>query len=798
MKRIPWSKNKINNSCQLNNNNTKMDDTQQEPSEQAPLLNNEPRNDIIEENQVPIRQRNRKRKNISTIEMILLIIVIALSIYICIFGIISTNNKRDCKPTEPKECLKPECILTAARIINNMDTTVDPCDDFYQFTCGNWMEENVIPEDKTRISTFDSIFKKNINILRNSLESEYKPSANLTKEEQEIDKITFTQLQNIYNTCMNTEAIETQGVEPLTKLLQKLFSSKAELLKKIRNVDEFSGFISALHAYGFSTFFDMGISSDQKDPDINVIYLGQSGLGLPSKEYYEEEETLAEYEKVINQMFTNYFEENHEKTNLGKLVVEFEKKLAKVTVPSQDMQDPKATYNEFTIKKLNKDYPSINWTKYFKSRFKGIDDQGLINDDTLVIVNAPTFFEGLTKLIDQKELDVESIIYYIYWNVIRVYGKYLNEEFQEPLKKLRKILTGVQIDPPRYEYCVRIVDGMMGMAASKLFIEKAFAGDSKEAAEKTIEYIKEAMNFRIPQMTWLDRKTRNLAIQKVFALTNKIGYPDFVLKPNEVRDEYANLEISDSDFFVNIVNSNTWDIEKNLKDIKKKVDRSKWEMTPQTVNAYYNPPLNEIVFPAGILQTPFFNSKDPYYLNYGGIGAVVGHELTHAFDNNGRQYDFKGRLNDWWSNSTLEEFTKLTQCFIDQYESFTIEDKKGKKYHVNGKLTLGENLADNGGLARAYEAWKISLEKDEASKSHNQYLPGLSQYTFDQLFYISFGQIWCSKSRPESAVQRIRTDPHSPPQHRVNGAVSNSEHFAQTFACAKDAPMNPEKKCSIW
>jgi len=784
-------------------------------NEQAPLLPNEQPPPTSDAEEVPIPETpdtpatpvtpspsqhsqsstRRERKRATLIKLILLTVVLFIFSFI-IFGIFLFKSKGDSNEEEEEEvCLRPECIITSARILSSMNAEVDPCDDFYQFTCGNWIAENVIPDDKTRISTFDSIFKKNINILRNALEGDYKEDEKLSEEQQNYDKQIFNQLKNIYEVCIDTDKIEEKGKEPLIKLLQQLKIDENK--EAYGDSTELTELIVKLHNVGSSAFFDMAVAADQKNPDLNVIYIGQSGLGLPSKEYYEEEDILAVYKETIKDMFDNIFDDRNNAEATADLIINFEKKLAEVTIPSQDMQDPSATYNENNMTTLSKNYPNIDWKLYLEKRFNTYAIEDAVNENSLIIVDAPKYFEGLSAIL--KETDSETLTAYAEWHVIRVYGKYIKERLQEPLKKLRKTLTGVKIDPPRSEYCVRIVDGIMGMAASKLFIEKAFAGDSKQAAEKTIEYIKEAMNHRIPQMPWIDRQTRNLAIRKVFSLTDKIGYPDFVMDPEKVKEEYDGLEIVEDDFFTNIVNSNSFDIGKNLKDIKKPVDRSKWEMTPQTVNAYYNPPMNEIVFPAGILQTPFFSAKDPYYLNYGGIGAVVGHELTHAFDNNGRQYDSKGRLSNWWSNSTLEEFNKLSQCFIDQYESYYIEDKKGNKHHIKGKLTLGENLADNGGLARAYEAWNISYKRDvEEAKKHNYRLPGLTQYTLDQLFYISFGQIWCSKSRPESAIQRIRTDPHSPPQHRVNGAVSNSAHFSETFHCPPNAPMNPEKKCLIW
>ncbi|ORX64699.1 hypothetical protein BCR32DRAFT_330535 [Anaeromyces robustus] len=338
----------------------------------------------------------------------------------------------------------------------------------------------------------------------------------------------------------------------------------------------------------------------------------------------------------------------------------------------------------------------------------------------------------------------------------------------------------------------------MGMATGRLFVEKAFSSDSKEMVEDMIDNIKEAMIKRIPEMEWLDKPTAEYAMKKTEVIGKMIGYPDYINDPTELAKKYEGLESFGEDFFTNIINAIIIKVSNELKSIFEPVSLGSWKMNPQITEAYNDFVRNRIVFPAGILQNPIFDPHNPSYLNYGSFGSVAGHELTHAFDNNGRLFDIEGKFNSWWTNSTDIKFQELAQCFVDEYSSFTIEDKNGKKYNVNGEKTLGENLADNGGVSRAYEAWKISNEKDINTKENNKLLPGLTKYSQDQLFFIAFGQLWCSKKLPEIAVRDLYNKPHSPLNLRVNGVIYNSQLFAEVFNCPADAPMNLKNKCSIW
>jgi len=712
----------------------------------------------------------------------------------------SGEEKTDIPVLDDTElCDTPECRATAERILSNIDQEVNPCDDFYEFACGNWMKTHEIPEDQSSIGSFDNISKQNIKILTDILNGEYQERKDLTKEQQKVDREIYNELTNLFKTCMNTDGINEKGKEPLDKLLEelKIHNEKADYSK----VDELTDLLVKLHSHGVNVLFDHEIFSDNDDPKLNVFYIQQAEMTLPSKEYYENQDIYPAYQEAIHDMLKNVFPEKSEEEiqKLAGAVFDFESKLAKISISGQEVQS--AYYSPEEHKRLNietigETYKFINWKKYFEDILAHFKIEKKFNKSIPIVDVTHTYFEQLEALL--KETDSETLAAFAEWNVISKYSRFIGDDVRAPMKKLNKVLTGVEGDGPRNDYCINsILEGTMGMAAGKLFIDRAFGGDSKKIAESIIENVREAMVKRIPNMSWLDEQTAEYAVLKAKDIEKMIGYPDYINDPVELAKDYKGLEISADDFFSNVANSNEFNIGKTLATVFEPVKFEEWQMTPQTVNAYYEPTRNQIVFPAGILQIPFFESSNPGYLNYGGFGAVAGHELTHAFDNSGKDYDMDGKYNSWWTNSTDIQFNELAKCFIDQYSSFYIEDKSGKKYNVNGELTLGENLADNGGVDRAYEAWKLSLEQ-EGAKENNKLLPGLTKYNQDQLFYIAFGQIWCTKRRPEMALKRVQTDVHSPPQFRVNGVISNSKKFSEVFNCPADAKMNPKDKCVIW
>ncbi|KAI8356896.1 hypothetical protein B0O80DRAFT_384153 [Mortierella sp. GBAus27b] len=414
----------------------------------------------------------------------------------------------------------------------------------------------------------------------------------------------------------------------------------------------------------------------------------------------------------------------------------------------------------------------------------------------------PDYLEKLNKLF--KDTPALTLQNYFVWRLIQNLAPNLAVELQKPILRLKATLEGVsdEILPARWEKCVSAINDALGPMAGYYYIEKAFTGDSKDMAEDIMTSLRTAFSSKISTIDWLDNETRSNATEKVDLLTQKIGYstssPD-VRSAESLEEHFKDLQLNKTDFFGNQIRAKTWFVQKLFSDLEKPLDRTRWRLNPQTVDAYYNPSANEIVFPAGFLQQPYFHVDNPEYLNYGSIGGVFGHELTHAFDNIGRLYDSKGRLENWWSNATLQEFHDRSQCFIDQYGNYTVKDPQGRENHVNGKLTVGENLADNGGLRRAFDAWQARYKSDpRGNKYKNHLLAGLGNYTREQLFYISYARGWCSQRRPASAVEGLRTEVHPPPKWRANGALHNSEHFAKLFHCKPRSGMNPDKKCEMW
>jgi len=713
-------------------------------------------------------------------------------------------------------CSTSECADTSSKILSKMNSNIDPCEDFYQFTCGKFLEETLIPDDKAIINSFSTLADENINILRTIIESDYKENKNLTAEQQELDRKMFGKLKTVYNTCMDVNTIKSKGKEPLIKLFEQLEIQKNK--DSYKTVDGLTDLLNKLSSIATDIFVSVGVDSDLKNPEKNTIIIKQSPLTLFTKEYYNNNDITSQYQEVIKNMFINIFGDEKDSGNfftnlfhdifggsdgdnrdfdkISKSIVELEKKLINIA-PDQELMYDSSLFVESDVKSMNGKYPYINWNSLLRKMFPSAD----INDNSPVTFRASSYFDGLANIIN--ETDDDTILAFAEWTIIKAYSNYLSDDIKQPLNVIISALAGTTKEQERSTYCINIVNPInsltyidvvgesMSMAFGKYFVEEVFSPESKHSAEDLIKNIKDSMKKRIPQMSWIDKQTAEEALKKVNEMVDKIGYPEYIMNPEKLDEEFKNLEIVNDDFFTNVLNIARFTVEKNLLDVYKPKDKSKYHMPPSIVNAMFNPVENDITFPAGILRSPFFSLNNPDYLNYGAIGGVIGHEMTHSFDNNGKDYDSRGALRNWWTNSTAEEFDKLAQCFIDQYGSYTIQDSTGKQINLNGKLTLGENLADNGGLARSYEAYK-------ANGKNNQALPGLTQYTNDQLFYISFGQIWCSKERPEILATTVYADPHSPARYRVNGVVSNSQYFAEAFKCKTGSPMNPEKKCLIW
>ncbi|CEP19874.1 hypothetical protein [Parasitella parasitica] len=713
-------------------------------------------------------------------------------------------------------CITPECVLTAAQILKDVDLTVNPCDDFYQYTCSNWEKNHEIPDGKSSINSFVSLVNQNKEALRTIFSGSFDDfydrthasfRTQLPDPEKLIDKQNFEKVKSLYDSCMNEALIDERGTEPIYPLLKEIHDM-FPASKNSPDSRRLTQTLSFLAKRSIGALFEIIVDADPKDPSVNSLQLYQSGLTLPNKVYYTQEETVeALYETIVDTLAVIYRSESDLASELfaeydanatARSIVNFEKKLANISQLPEEFQDPEATYNLLSLSELAKINSNVDWGLYINHLLPpNAPHPGKI------VVTSPAFIGNVSTQLLEKETS-RTLQAYFTWKVIFAYADALSDDIRTPIRRLTSKLIGTNPKSikPRWDTCLDEVNGAVGFLAGRYYVLDKFGGDAKERADDFVNSIKEVFLKRLPELEWIDSATREKAVEKVEKLIRKVGYPDAspdIMSPVSLSGYYGELSLADDDYFGNYVNARKFGILDEWRQVGKTPDRSKWLMNPQEVNAYYNPSFNEIVFPAGILQAPFFASDYPDYLNYGGIGVVVGHELTHGFDNMGRHFDAEGRLVQWWTNETSAQFDKKADCFVKQYSNFTMIDDHGEVIHVNGKFTLGENLADNGGLGESYIAWKQRYDSDKKSKRYNNVrLPGLDGLSPEQLFFVNFGRIWCNKVTPAQAKKGVLTDEHSPAKWRVNGAVQNSNHFADVFNCPSGSPMNPVAKCELW
>ncbi|KAG0236303.1 hypothetical protein BGW42_003715 [Actinomortierella wolfii] len=567
--------------------------------------------------------------------------------------------------------------------------------------------------------------------------------------------------------------------------------------------DALTAVLAQLNELSIDTIVGLGTDINPVDPTKYALFLYEGGLGLPSQEYYLEDKVTTMYQDLVTQMLGLIIGSNDPATStidfkeMAKDVVDFEKKLAAIGTSQEDQNDAQKTNNPRTIQEVSAMLPAIDWPTLVKK----IAGKQASSVQVLIVTSLP-YLEKLNALL--KETQASTLQNYFVWSAIRSLGSSLSKEFREPLQRFNAILRGTDPEqaPKRWETCVDVVSSSLGAMLGHYYVEEAFPAASKEEADGIIKSLRSVFYDDLGKLEWLDEETLKNARTKVDLLEQKAGYstasPD-VKSPSNLEDWYKDLGVDPNDFFGNRMRSRLWSNRRSMEDIGQPVDRARWGMDPQEVNAYYNPLMNEIVFPAGILQPPFFKGSWPEYLNFGGIGAVAGHELTHAFDNNGRLFNATGFFTNWWTNKTEEEFEKRAECFVEEYGNFTVKDPVGREVHVNGRMTLGENLADDGGVKKSFEAWSARFKEDPKGKKYkNHLLLGLENYTREQLFFISYARVWCNKQLPDYAVQKVRTDVHSPPEWRVNGVMENNAVFAQAFRCKPRTAMNPDHKCNMW
>lgn len=708
-------------------------------------------------------------------------------------------------PELPKTlCLTEECVKVAGTILSTADLSQDPCEDFYQYACGGWERINPIPDGRTSWSMFEKLWEGNQLVMKNALEAP--TTANMSAAELKA--------HDYYQSCMDDEGkLEKERGKPLLELVDSVKIGGWPIMDEtpiatMKNMATFQNRLQYLqHDFQASGFFTWSVGEDDKNSSLHVIQIDQGGLSLPAKEYYNLEDNsskpvLEAFREMIVEVAVLLIKDKEEIETIpharedairqrAQGVVDFEIQLANITIPSDQRRSEETLYHNMTVGELQKIAGFLNWTTFFSNVFSKVGRK--ISSKERVIVYAPTYLRNLTKLIhtymtnDSLRLDLEN---YMVMQVVKTYRMALSKDYRQTGKGLEKALLGKESFPERWRVCVSDTDSVMGFALGAMFIRDSFDVKSKPEAQDMIDGVKEAFRTSLKTLKWMDEETRVAALEKADAITDMIGYPDFILDENSLNHKYENLSVSAGEYFKNNLRFHDYVLKENLAKLDKAVNRTKWSMSPPTVNAYYTPTKNQIVFPAGLLQIPFFNLDYPRSLNYGAMGVVMGHELSHAFDDQGREYDEKGNMRNWWNNKTLFEFKRRTSCMEHQYSTYNL----GSTDTISGTKTLGENIADNGGLKTAYNAYQRWLEKETL---HEQPLPGIN-LTHNQLFFLSFSQVWCSKQTPQAKKLQLLDDPHSPAKFRVIGVLSNSKEFADAFQCKPGTTMNPVEKCEVW
>ncbi|XP_052438210.1 neprilysin isoform X1 [Carassius gibelio] len=719
-----------------------------------------------------------------TIVSLLFIIIVALIV------LFITHSGKD------GVCITADCTQSASRLIENMDPTVDPCDNFYQYACGGWLKKNIIPETSSRYSTFD--------ILRDELEVVLK---GVLEREESGSSSSLTKAKVLYRSCTNESVIEQRGGAPLLKVLPDVF----EWPIAMDDWDTTYGMnwraedtIAKLNEkYGKQVLISFFIGTDDRDSNAHIIHFDQPSLGLSSRDYYvctgPYEEACVTYENFMTDLAKLIRKERRlevNDTNIRQEVARMmmmEKEIANATDTPEDRNNPVLLYNKMPLEILNNNFTLeinsrvFNWTLFTN---KIMDTVGIpITDSEEVIVYAPNYFKRLNPVLAKyTKRDIQN---YIVWRFIMNLVVGLSRTYRETRKAFRKAIYGTTSEPAVWRQCAIYVNSNMENAVGRLYVEEAFPGDSKDMMDEMITNITEVFVSNLDDLAWMDAETKKAAEEKARAIRERIGFSENILNNTYLDQEYQNLSYSAEEYFENILKNLEFGQKKRLKKLKIKVNKEEWITGAAVVNAFYSSSRNQIVFPAGILQPPFFGKGQPWSLNYGGIGMVIGHEITHGFDDNGRNFDKDGDLKDWWTPSSTQKFQELSKCIVDQYGSFSWDLANG--HNLNGNNTLGENIADNGGIRQSYQAYQNYVKKHGKEAP----LPGID-LNHEQLFFLNFAQVWCGTHRPEHAVNSIKTDVHSPGKFRVLGSLQNFPEFAKAFQCQKNTNMVPEKICRVW
>jgi putative endopeptidase len=650
--------------------------------------------------------------------------------------------------------------------VTSMDKTADPCVDFYQYSCGGWMKNNPIPSDQAHWSVYGKLHQDNQQFLWGILDQLSKQTNGRNANQQKIG--------DYFGACMDEAAVNKLGAKPLQPYFEQIAA--------MRSATDLPAVLASLHAslQSGGLFFGFGSNQDFENSQNVIAFAEAGGLGLPDRDYYTntDEKSVAirnQYVAHVEKMFILLGDKPAAAKAEAAKVLEIETALAKASLTRVERRDPYKLFHKVDFKGLQAMTPNFDWSIYIK----GI---GLAPQDTFNVMQ-PAFYAEFDKQI--KALRLEDIKTYLRWHTAHAVAPHLSDDFvNEDFDFFAKTLHGVPVLRPRWKRCVVLVDDQLGEALGQEFVARAFSPELKQKTSLMTQQIEHSMEEDINALDWMSPATKQQAIEKLHTIVNKIGYPD------KWRD-YSSVEIKPNDFVGNVQRATTFESKRDLNKIGKPLDRGEWGMTPPTVNAYYNGQMNDINFPAGVLQPPLYDPKMDDAPNYGNTGGTIGHELTHGFDDEGRQFDAKGNLKDWWTKDDAKNFTDRAQCVVDQYAKYTIIDD----IKINSKLTEGEDIADLGGLILAWMAWQDQAKTDQTKNMNLAPRDGLSP---EQRFFVGNAQWACENIRLEDQRVNAITDPHSPVKYRVNGLVVNMEEFQKAFSCKAGQPMVRENRCRVW
>ena len=641
--------------------------------------------------------------------------------------------------------------------VTSMDRSIDPCTDFFAYSCGGWIKRNPIPPDQSTWDTYSKMQDENLARLRNILEAASAQGPQRNSVDQKIG--------DYYASCTDEKAIDAKGAAPLKPSLEQI----AKIKTKAELADVAASMIDDNVLFRFESIQDF------RDANQVIANADQGGLGLPDRDYYTKDDAKSvelrnQYLAHVQKMFELLGDKPETSAAEAHAVMRIETALARGSMTRVERRDPKALDHKMTKTELEGVSPEFQWSAYFAK--VGMPSLPSLN------VSSPNFFKAMNEELQKEGLADWKI--YLRWHLVHADASQLSTPFvNENFAFYGKTLRGQQELQPRWKRCTRAVDEYLGEDLGQAYVQKYFGPEAKQKALKIVKEIQAAMEQDVNGLQWMSPATKQQALAKLHGMANKIGYPD------KWRD-YSKLEIVRGDELGNVERARKFEFDRQLAKIGKPVDRGEWGMTPPTVNAYYDPQMNDINFPAGVLQPPAFDPNSDAAPNYGDTGGTIGHELMHGFDDEGRQFDAQGNLRDWWTDEDGKEFVKRASCISDQYSTYTIIDD----IKINGKLTLGEDVADLGGLILAYMAWK--------DDSKGQTLEPIDGLTPDQRFFVGYGQSWCGQTRDETKRLRATVDPHSPEKYRTNGVVSNLPQFQEAFHCKAGSPMVNQNRCSVW